>query len=95
MHDSYLEVNYTAGLSGRVVTVVGQCFPLAIKHEPSFVPMMKLLAHLRQVTAATCRIDHDIINQGQLMPGSFYVMPQIEGLGFDGQISRERPLKAT
>jgi len=91
--DTHLEVDYTASFPGRVVAVVRQRLALAVEYEPSFVPMMKLFAHFRQVATAACRIDHNIVDQRQLMPGGFYVMPQIKGLRLDGKISRERPLK--
>lgn len=54
---------------------------------------MELFAHFWQITGARCHVDGDVVNERQVMSGSFYVMPQIEGLRFDRQISGEWSLQ--
>lgn len=90
--EAYLKIDYAASFSGRIVTIVRQRLPLAIEDEPPLVPMMKLFAHLRQIATATRGVDRNIIDQGQLVSGGFYVMPQVQRLRLDRQISREWPL---
>lgn len=43
----YLEVDHTTSFSGRAVAVIGQRLSLPVEDEPSFVPVMEFLAHLR------------------------------------------------